>query len=466
MVAPENEGMDKNNLRENLRTMLQNIVPSAKVGLGNFRSERHFLGDDSYSWMYTEGEPPIHLRPDPSAQLGPSFGLVNEGSDAFDRFIEDLRTDSILRGKISTQALEKSLEKLLRTFRDNPDALNGELDEAIQAEIIALRSSIQKWTSLAPIDFLVFEDIPELSVGKVVFRPTASLYERALNEFNARIDQVASYSSEQKQQMKQEIKKYFDQTILPTPVCAEVTVEAEASQVQQLAASEIDVSLNLLRCYTYLLFDRKLRARMGLRGENMYVMRPIVGFAESDPSWVFNFQSIGILHPFTLSTDVVELLNGKYSLGILSQTLAKLDVDRSKLERAVVTSIRWLGRSVMAPDLPEKVLNLAAASERLLTGDDEDKSEIAERFARRLAFLIRDRPEDRLNISIRARELYKVRNKVIHAGKTDVDENDVKEMEILTFQALVKMAHHLGEWSKHEQFSRWVEAKSYNIQAT
>ena len=118
----------------------------------------------------------------------------------------------------------------------------------------------------------------------------------------------------------------------------------------------------------------------------------------------------------------------KYSLGILSQTLAKLDVDRSKLERAVVTSIRWLGRSVMAPDLPEKVLNLAAASERLLTGDEEDKSEIAERFARRLAFLVRDTPEDRLNISIRARELYKVRNKVIHAGKTDVDESDVKEM--------------------------------------
>ena len=134
-----------------------------------------------------------------------------------------------------------------------------------------------------------------------IFRPTTSIYERALNEFNARIDQVASYSSEQKQQKEQEIKEYFDKTILPTPVCAEVTVEAEASRVQQPAGSEIDASLNLLRCYTYLLFDQKLRARMGLRGENIHVWRPIVGFAESDPSWVFNFQSIGLLHPFKLS---------------------------------------------------------------------------------------------------------------------------------------------------------------------
>jgi hypothetical protein len=458
--------MNKNTLRENLRTMLQNIVPSATVGLGNFRSERHFLGDDSYSWMFTEGEPPIHLRPDPAAGLGPSFGLVNEGSDAFDRFIEDLSSDSTLRGKVSTQTLEKSLEKLLRTFRPNPGAPDGELDEAIEAELIALRSSIQKWTSLAPIDFLIFEDIPELTIGKVVFRPTTSIYERSLNEFNARIDRVEGYSVEQNQQMKQTIKEYFDQTILPTPVCAEVTVEAESSRVQQLADSEIDASLNLLRCYTHLLFDRKLRVRMGLRGENMYIMRPIVGFSESDSSWVFNFQSIGILHPFKLSKDVLELLKEKYSLGILSQTLAKWDLDRSKLEQAVVTSIRWLGRSVMAPDLPEKVLNLAAASERLLTGDNEDKSEIAERFARRLAFLIREKPEDRLNLSIRARELYKVRNKVIHAGKTEVNESDVKEMEILTMQALIKMAQHLGEWTKHEQFSRWVESKSYGSEGT
>lgn len=458
--------MNKNTLRDNLRTMLQNIVSSAKVGLGNFRTERHFLGDDSYSWMFTEGEPPIHLRPDPAAGLGPSFGLVDEGCDAFDRFIEDLGTDSALRGKISTQTLEKSLEKLLRTFRTNPDASDNELNEAIQTELIALRSSIQKWTSLAPIDFLVFEDIPELSIGKVVFRPTTSIYDRSLNEFNARIDHVNEYSAEQKQQMKQEIKEYFDQAILPTPVCAEVTIEAESSRVQQLADSEIDAALNLLRCYTHLLFDGKLRVRMGLSGENIYIMRPIVGFSESDSSWVFSFQSIGPLQTFKLSKNVVELLKQKYSLGILSKTLAKLDCDRSKLERAVVTSIRWLGRSVMAPDLPEKVLNLAAASERLLTGDEEDKSEIAERFARRLAFLIRDKPEDQLNISIRARELYKVRNKVIHAGKTDIAETDVKEMEILTLQALIKMAQYLSEWSKHEQFSRWVEAKSYGIEAT
>jgi hypothetical protein len=71
----------------------------SKGGLGNFRAERHFLGDDRYSWMFTEGDPLIHLRPDPAAELGPSFGLVDEGCDAFDGFIEDLGTDSTLRGR-------------------------------------------------------------------------------------------------------------------------------------------------------------------------------------------------------------------------------------------------------------------------------------------------------------------------------------------------------------------------------
>jgi len=86
-------------LSNNLRTLLQNIVSSAKVDL--VISE---LNDISLAMIATHGcsrkvTPLIHLRPDPAAGLGPSFGLVDEGCDAFDGFIEDLGTDSTLRGR-------------------------------------------------------------------------------------------------------------------------------------------------------------------------------------------------------------------------------------------------------------------------------------------------------------------------------------------------------------------------------
>src|ERR1044072_3238559 len=458
--------MDKKLLRTLFLKMLGNIIPSREVTPGKYPNARNFWGDDSQAWMFTEGFAPVEISPPADKHLGQSFSLVNDGFAAFDQFIETLKSDPVLGGKVGNQTLEGSTEKLLRAFRNKAEVTDDEVSEAIQSEVGELKRSVKSWTSLAPVDFLVLENISELNVGKIVLRPTSSVYERVLAEFTERINQVEKYDEQQKQELKYQIGAAFFQAFNNVATCAEGTVEAESSRVQKLAAREVESSLNLLRCYTHLLFPRDHRVKMGLRGETSYILRPALGFSTSDPSWTFNFQSIGLLQPFVVSPERLELLRKKFALDVLSETLAKAEASRTKLERAVVTAIRWLGRGVTAFDLAEKVLHFAAASERLLMSDEENKSEIMDKFARRLAFLIRDDPSKRLELSSRAKDLYKIRNKVIHAGKIDVSEEDVIEMEVLTIQALVKMAQRLGDWTKHEHFIAWVEKQSFGVAAS
>jgi hypothetical protein len=445
--------------------MLENIVPTNEATPDKYSSARHFWGDDSHAWLFTEGSPAAEIVPEADQKLGSSFSLIGEGYLAFDKFVETLKGDPVIKAKIGNRTLEKSTETLLRSFRARTDATDEELKEAIQSEINKLEGSIQQWTSFSPVDFLILDKMSELPIGKVVLRPVSGVHQRILSEFSDRIDKVEKFNEQQKQQTKEQISTYILQAFENVATCAEVTVEAESNKVQQHADAEVDASLNLLRCYTHLLFARDLRVKMGLRGETGYFLRPVIGFGESDSSWTFSFQSIGLLQPFVVSPESLEVLKRDYAFDTLSDILAKAESSRSQLENAVITAIRWLGRGVTAFDLPEKVLHFAAASERLLTGDKENKSEIMDKFARRLAFLVRDDPADRLQLSSRARELYKIRNNVIHAGRTDISEQDVIEMEVLTLQALIGMAKHLGEWAKHDDFISWVDKQTYGVAA-
>lgn len=428
--------MNKGTLVKYLRIMLLNFVRAAESDIKHLGGRHEVLGSDG-AWRY----------------------LTSKGSDAFVKFIDEVNTDSVIGEKVGVDKVARSGWTLLLNFEGRPDAVDAELEAEIRQQLVALRSLPRRWITQSPIKNLIFEDFTELRIGKVIFRKTSDLREQTVRDLNNRL-YPSLISDKQKENLSNELDRVYGEAA----VCAEVVLEAESSRLPQLVDSEIDAALNLLRCYTHLLFSRSYDVRIGLEGEVLYSPRKTLSFSEHEPkpSITTHSRAIGSLAPYQLTAQAVKGLREKFSLDILSSVIAKSESERSNLERAIVTSIRWLGRGVAASDLPEKVLNFAAASERLLIGD-ENKSEIAERYSRRLAFLVGDTPQQRLEISIRARDLYKVRNAVIHAGKTDISQEDVEEIEELTRDALLKMAQHLDEWNDHKQFAEWVEAQIFRV---
>jgi hypothetical protein len=232
-----------------------------------------------------------------------------------------------------------------------------------------------------------------------------------------------------------------------------------------LARSEIDASLNLLRCYSNVFFNQAFRVRIGLRGDVLPLSwRPTLGFAESDTSYTFDFHSTGSLKPYVISPETVEALKSDLAFDILSGTLMKPESSRTQMEETVITAIRWLGRGVVANDYPEKILNYAAALERLLIGDNKSEVEISGKWSRRLAFLLGESDfAYRAEVYRRAKELYNTRSRVIHAGRTDVTASDVIDMESYVLQSLLAIAHRLSEWREHKQIADWEEVQIFRI---
>src|SRR5215213_5314047 len=155
------------------RTMLNNTIPTRQLANESYPNSIDFWGSDSYAWMITEGYPTVEMKPDES--LGPSFSLIGEGIIAHDEFLKELNTDQRIEQAVDIKSLEKLLEKLLRNYNEKKETPDVEITESIKSEIQEIKNSIKEWTAVAPVDFLIFEDLTELTVGKVTFKTGAEI---------------------------------------------------------------------------------------------------------------------------------------------------------------------------------------------------------------------------------------------------------------------------------------------------
>lgn len=260
------ETMNKKVLRDYLRIMVRHIVAPNEIGVGKHLNERLFPGDDSTTQIELEGFEPVRLKPDPDLQLGPSFGLKDEGCIAFQDFINETQKDPIIGQKVGTKSIENSITSLLRNLRTNESASDEDVDNAIRETLKLLRAQVRQYTTIAPVDNLVFENLSELAVGKVNFRLFSTIQQKGLENLT-NITNTASMSEEQKKEQIKLLRETYEAVFTPTRVCAEITVAAESSRLHELASSEIDASLNLLRCYSNVLFNAAFRVRIGLRGD-------------------------------------------------------------------------------------------------------------------------------------------------------------------------------------------------------
>ncbi|HKQ06407.1 MAG TPA: hypothetical protein VJ464_14830 [Blastocatellia bacterium] len=314
-----------------------------------------------------------------------------------------------------------------------------------------------------PVDNFVLEGLPELVVGKVTFR-SFSHFEASFREKISEYVNITSNSDEEKAGIIQSINTNIVPLFSMAPTCAEVVVESEASRSPELIDSEVDASLNLLRMYTHLLFARDTRPLVGLRGSVVSAPRPCFLFTDvlkDDQEFSFNIKKVGLLVPYSLNNDRLEHLKTHCAFDILSAALAKPTHSQSQLEKIVITSIRWLGRGAVADDPPEKILTMSVALERLLTTDAEKHTDIGDRLAKRLAFLLSDDLEQRLKISERMKDLYGLRSEVVHAGKTAISMRDIIDLEMLACNAIIAMAGHLNDWRQHQEFVQWTEHRLF-----
>ena len=440
-----------------LYKIIHNTVSVDNVSVGKYTKKLYVAGSDSSMTITQPGALPLSMGADPNAKLGPSFYIVDDGYDAMNHFYEEINQDAIVRTKVGRKAVEEAIVALVRKHENGDKPKQNALEVESRSLLATLHALVEERQATVPIENLVLSGMDELMVGKVMFRSrskTMPLLQEKLSEALSNKSEADRVST----------KHLFESTIFPhynsTPTCAEVTLDAEQSRVAELVDSEVDASLNLLRCYTHLLFPRDSRAFIGLKGAVSESTRPYVDFTKD--AFHVHLQKVGMFFPYEVTPDVLQNLVQYCAFNELSGVLKKQETDRTELERVIVTAIRWLGRSITASDVPEQVLSLAIALERLMIPDN-DRSAKAESLAQRLAFLVGEDTDGRMSIFDQGKKLYRLRSDVVHDGRVQVPVADIQALETYSCLALVKMAQRLQDWQTHSDFMYWAKKQVFSV---
>jgi len=112
----------------------------------------------------------------------------------------------------------------------------------------------------------------------------------------------------------------------------------------------------------------------------------------------------------------------------------------------------------------EKFVNLAIALESLLIGKEgkgpyATTGSINQRIGERVAFLLGDDFERRVNLEKTAKQLYSLRSAIVHSGESVTQEN-LAQMDNLVVQVVLAfLKHEFNTWS---EFREWIARERYN----
>jgi hypothetical protein len=434
--------------------IIDNTVTADEANVQSFNKSIYIAGDDSATTITSPGVPTLNIVPDPEVKLGPSFYIVDDGYDAIEHFVDAINEDNTIKAKIGRKAIEGVVIAVVRKYKDTSNPQQKALQIESRSMMASLHALIEETEATVPVENLVLVGLTELVVGKVKFVPSST----ALPAMQQKLAQSLGSNTDADKQAKISI---LEDTAVAhyrnSPTCAELTLDAEHNRVTELVDSEVDASLNLLRCYTHLFFPKDARAFIGLKGVISESTRPCVDFTAN--GFHINLQKVGMFFPYTVTPDVLEEMVKHYAFNELSDVLKKEEADRTGLERVIVTAIRWLGRSVNATDLPEQVLSLAIALERLMIPDNEQGGK-ADSLALRLAFLVGENEDSRRIIYDQGKKLYRLRSDVVHDGRIQLPTADIEKLEGYSCLALIKMAQNLKDWKTHNDFVYWAKKRT------
>lgn len=147
---------------------------------------------------------------------------------------------------------------------------------------------------------------------------------------------------------------------------------------------------------------------------------------------------------------------GRAGFGILSKLA---DDQANEFQRRLISALLVYGRACYQLDPSDKLLQITTAFEMLALRDSSEP--IGTVGAHRLAFAVFDAPDERRAASENFKEVYKLRSKRTHSGRT-IDE--VEEISIFLKNVWSFMYTALTRWEKdenHDDFLKYIDDVMY-----
>ena len=407
--------------------------------------------------------------------IGIMFSQADEGGLRLNR--EEAREyqyclDAILSSRLSSKGKgiyvddrynRKAVEKLMQTailkaldikHKRPEEPFKQRLKDAIKELRTALTAKPKRWMVHMRVEGLAPEGLPQ-RFGKVGFYiADESRIEQLKQPINAVVASGPS-TPEKKQSLKSPFGQMIDDSFQDSPM-ASVEVRAGESQAAlSLARRELRLTMDVINFYSDILFPPGLRIQLYPAGE----VRPtgelslVLGLDMS--SYNLPYNTVGPLRKLSFR-DIDPERARKVGVYRASDILKK--DNRSKVEERVLASLQWAGRATVDQRPEEALLHYAIALECIILGRKQD-IELAYRLRMRIAHLVSDTLNDRLEIKKKVRDLYDMRSKIVHSGHYEVADADVK---LIRFLAKVCVLRILTEepfisMTTEKELNNWFE---------
>jgi len=355
--------------------------------------------------------------------------LSDEGEEAIDNFVQEAVQDFTL----ATRAGEDLIRQVVQRYLTDAARPLGPVT-IVERELFApLLAEVRTWICFVPL--VNMQVSTRFSVGPAEYVPkeTARRYtERFLRRTGA------------KQNMR-----YFAETALKgieeseVSACLQLTFEAHPDAVTMAALHWASNGINLIRAFTSMFYRHGDRAYFGTPSEVTGGLWSSLAFGNAlNPSVVMLRQHRHVHRPFVLSREMVSELRA-VGFGKLLR-MAALPKTQGATATAVWKCLQVVGSSVTHQSHHRGLSDCVFALDHLLSAESSSSAKIAERFAQ----LLGNNKRERIDYDIRCRRLYHLRSEIVHAGRTDVGEEDRREAESFAVSAAMKMLKMSTRFSK------------------
>lgn len=446
--------VNKNLLCTYLKTMLDNIR-QGMPDTGKPYALRMFAGSDATITVTAPGGEPIVMKHADCVEPVPTIMLVDAGCVALEQFIGECNKDVCIGEQVGVKAIEDEVKRLLRqwigkTVDDKAMATD------VRGSLQRMRAQVQPWTVYFSIDNLTLKGMDDFVLGGVRLVPTAACGSDLKTRLRSQVDRSAS-DSKTKDAVKIRFDDQVDEFYPVNGTVAILTVEAEQSHLRTVADRALGEVFGVLRGFTHLMFRRKSRCLFGLNGWLISKAEAWVSASVDGTQSNLSVARVGALGRFELTPANVQHLREHCALATLHTILCRTVSERTQLERTVVVAAQWHGAAVNSLTRAEEFVWHTVALERLLICDNEGST--TERFAKRLAWLLGSSGEERQYLVARASRLYNTRSRIVHAGETRVELDDLQAIDMLASRAVIALAERTAEWKTQKEMAGWVEGQ-------
>jgi hypothetical protein len=418
-----------------------------------------------------------------------SVMLTGNELQQFGEIVRELMKDDVTFNNFTMNELEGLIqETILQIVKTKPLQRQREIDKQIVELRKQLIGEVKCETFIIPITNLILES-RQLKVGNVrLFRFTDT---HARHWESLIYDASSRYSLKARKKHREDLRKNVLEK-LKGSVCAEVKVTAKHRRGLEVALQQVRLALSAIIMF----FPEDIRKPpIGVKGEVFAVASPEshrnILSVSSDKSIQLNSEYVGSLYELNLHKKRIEWMvkNGFRAISI------PLAGQRSNsFEGRLKTAIYWFGAAMNIPvtrsqeemdvrisltgdrksrgqkshedfefpEIAERLIKLMMALESLVILDDREP--VVSNLSERTAFLVADKLSDRIYVSHRIEELYRLRSRCIHHGRIEITYSELYWLSRVVQEAILRLITDRNQMgvANDDEFRNWLVASKFS----